>query len=58
MGCEDGGCKTSTPKCIFILTPSLEWWPTKAKEATSLHEVILAPHDTNSIFQCLGVGFK
>ena len=32
MGCEAGGCnKTSTPYAIFIVTPSLEEWPTKAK---------------------------
>ena len=35
MGCEPGGCKTSTSKDIFIMTPSLEEWPTKAREAPS-----------------------
>ena len=37
------------------MTPSLEWLPTKAKEATSPHEARLAPLDTNQVFQCLGV---
>ena len=36
------------------MTPSLEGWPTKAKEAPSPHEVRLAPLDTNPIFQSLG----
>ena len=42
-------CKTS-----FIVTPLLEGWPTKAKEAPSIHEVRLAPLDTNLVFQSLG----
>ena len=55
MGCEAGRCsKTSTPESIFIVTPSLEGWPTKDKEAPSPHEVRLAPLDTNSVFYCLG----
>ena len=55
MGCEPGWCsKTSTLEGIFIVTPSLEGWPTKAKEAPSLHEVRLTPLDTNPVFQCLG----
>ena len=33
---------------------SLEGWPTKAKEAPSLHEVRLAQLDTNPVFQNLG----
>ena len=37
-----------------MVRPSLEWWPTKTKEAPSLHEVRLAPLDTNLVFQCLG----
>ena len=42
MGCEAGQCnKTSTPYSIFIMTPSLEVWPTKAKEAPSPYEVRL-----------------
>ena len=53
MGCEAGQCKTSTPYGIFIMTPSLEGWPTKAKEAPSPHEVRLSPLDTNPVFQCL-----
>ena len=36
------------------MTPSLEGWPTKAKEAPSPHEVRLAPLDTNPVFQSLG----
>ena len=35
------------------MTPSLEGWPTKAKEAPSPHEVRLAPLDTNSVFHSL-----
>ena len=53
MGCEAGQCKTST-KVIFIVTPSLEGSPTKAKEAPSPHEVRLAPLNTSPVFQCLG----
>ena len=33
---------------------SLEGWPTKAKEATSPHEVRMSPLDTNPVFQSLG----
>ena len=36
------------------MIPSLEGWPTKAKEPSSPHEVRLTPLDTNSVFQCLG----
>ena len=54
MGCEAGRCKTSTPQGIFIVTPSLEAWPTKTKEAPSLHEVRLVLLDTSPVFQCLG----
>ena len=39
------------------MTPSLEGWPTKAKEAPSPHEVRLTPLDTNPVYQCLGVEF-
>ena len=54
MGCEAGQCsKTSTPQDIFIMTPSLEGWPTKAKEAPSLHEARLALLETNPVFSCL-----
>ena len=35
---------------FFIVTPSLEGWPTKAKEALSPHEVRLTPLDTNPVF--------
>ena len=35
------------------MTPSLEGWPTKTKEAPSPYEVRLFPLDTNPIFQCL-----
>ena len=34
------------------MTPSLEGWPSKAKEAPSAHEVRLAPVDTNPVFKC------
>ena len=54
MGCEAGRCKTSTPYGTFIVTPSLEGWPTKAKEAPSLQDVRLTPLDTNPVFSCLG----
>ena len=50
MGCEDGRCKTSTAQGIFIVTPSLEGWTTKAKEAPSPHEVRLTSLDTNPLF--------
>ena len=44
MGCEAGlGSKTRSR----IMTPSLEGWPTKAKERLSPHEVKL---DTNPVF--------
>ena len=35
------------------MIPSLEGWPTKAKEAPSPHEVRLTPLDTNPVFQYL-----
>ena len=50
MGCEGGRRKTSPPEGIFIVTPSLEGSPTKAKEVPSPHEVRVAP-----VFQCHGV---
>ena len=34
------------------MTPSLEGWPAKAKEAPSPHEVRLAPVGTNPVFYC------
>ena len=34
------------------MIPSLERWPTKAKEAPSPHEVRLPLLDTNPVFQC------
>ena len=37
------------------MIPSLEGWPTKAKEAPSPHEVRMFPLDTNPVFQSLGV---
>ena len=37
------------------MTPSLEGWPTKAKETPSAHEVRLVPLDTNPVFQYLGI---
>ena len=36
------------------MIPSLEGWPTKAKEAPSPHEVRLTSLDTNPVFQCVG----
>ena len=36
------------------MTPSLEGWPTKAKETPSPHEVRLALLDTNPVYQSLG----
>ena len=36
------------------MTPSLEGWPTKAKEAPSPHEVRLALLDADPVFQYLG----
>ena len=33
------------------MTPTLEGWPTKAKEAPSPHKVRLALLDTNLVFQ-------
>ena len=35
------------------MIPSLEGWPTKAKEAPSSHEVRMSPLDTNPVFQSL-----
>ena len=35
------------------MTPSLEVWPTKTKEALSPPELKLAPLDTNPVFPCL-----
>ena len=32
------------------MTPLLEGWPTKAKEAPSPHDLTLAPSDTNAVF--------
>ena len=50
MGYEAGRySKTSTPKEIFIVTPSLERWPTKANDSPSPHQVRLAPLDTNPV---------
>ena len=36
------------------MIPSLEGWPTKAKEASSAYEVRRTPLDSNPVFQCLG----
>ena len=54
MGCKAGQCKTSSPKGIFIVTPSIEGSSTKAKEAPSLDEIRLAPLGNNPVFQFLG----
>ena len=54
MWCQAGRrSKTSIPEGIFIVTPSLESWPTKAKEPPSPHELRpLTPLDTTPVFQC------
>ena len=52
MWSNTGWCnKTSTSKAIFIVTPSLKGWPTKAKETPSPHEVRLNSLDTKPVFQ-------
>ena len=43
---------------MTIVTPSLEGFPTKAKEAPSPHEVRLTPLEANPIFQCLPESLK
>ena len=54
MGRNTGWCnKISTQYSIFIVIPSLEEWPTRAKEAHSPREVRLTSLDTNPVFQCL-----
>ena len=51
MGCETGRCnKTSAPQGNFIVSPLLEGWLTKAKEAPFTHEISLNPLDTNPVF--------
>ena len=45
--------KTLTLCSIFILTPSLEGWPTKAKEAPSPIELRLNMLDTDPVFVSL-----
>ena len=47
MGCEAGRCKTSIPQGIFIVTPSLEGWSTKAIQAYS------CPIQTYSAIYCI-----
>ena len=42
--------KISIPQGIFIVTPSLEGWPTKVEEAPFPHEVKLTLLDTNPVF--------
>ena len=54
MVCEASGCKTSTPYGIFIVTPSLEGLPTKAKEALFPYEVRLTPWIPNQYFNVSG----
>ena len=41
------------PIGIFVMTPSLEGWLAKAKEAPSAHEVRMTLLDVNPVFQCL-----
>ena len=46
MRCKVGQYnKTSTPYSTFIVTPSLEGWPPKAKLPMGM--------DTNPVFQCV-----
>ena len=48
---EGGRCnKTFNPKIVFIVTPSLEVWPTKPP---TRHEVKLTLLDTNPEFPSL-----
>ena len=42
IGVRNWLCKTSTLEGIFIVTPLLDGWPTKAKETPSPHELRLA----------------
>ena len=42
--------EASTSYGIFTVTPSLERWPAKVKEAPSLHEVRMTLLETNTIF--------
>ena len=53
MACQAGRYKTFIPLGIFIVTPSLEGSPTKAKEEPSPHELRLVLLDINPVFQCL-----
>ena len=46
--------KTPKSQDIFIVTPSLEVQPTKAKVASFSHEIRLTPRDTKPVFQCIG----
>ena len=53
MGFKAGQCnKASTPQGIFIMKPSLEGWPTGAKE-TPPHEVRLTLLDITQYFNVL-----
>ena len=57
MGYKASQCnKTLTSSKVFTVTPSLERWPTKAKDkdAPSFHEVRLTLLNTSPVFQCLG----
>ena len=56
MGWEAGQCRTSTPEGIFIVTPSLEGWSSKAREEPSPHEVRHGPTGHQpSISMSLGI---
>ena len=56
MSCKAGQCnRTITPKVIFIVILSLDWWLTKAKGAPSKHEVRLTLLETNPVFLTLRV---
>ena len=50
MGYQAGGCEHHPQKTIFYVTPSLEGWTAKAKEAPYPHELRLASLNTNPVF--------
>ena len=52
MGFKAGRCnKLSTPKDIFIMTPSLEGWPAKLNEAPCPNELRLTLLEINPAFR-------
>ena len=55
MECQTCRCnKASIPSGIFVVTPSIEGWPTKANEAPSPDEVRPTLLVTNPVLQSLG----